>query len=73
MPIPAIGHLPAELVLQVAEGLRDDERKHLAQTSVHFRRIVGPLVYHSQSASNVEHLVRLKTLAEDAEIAAMIT
>lgn len=75
MSLPAsasIGHLPTELVLDIVSQLRQKDVKRLVHVSRHYRSIAGPFVYHTQKVSDVEHLVQLKVLASQPEIAHMI-
>ncbi|KAG8954862.1 hypothetical protein FRC04_010345 [Tulasnella sp. 424] len=64
--------LPVELILQIAQYFERTKLKGFAQVSRRLRLIVGPRVYHTQTANCMDDLARLRVLADQPDVARMI-
>ncbi|KAG8926930.1 hypothetical protein FRC01_008207 [Tulasnella sp. 417] len=64
--------LPVELILQIAQNIKQAKLKSFAQVSRRIRLIVGPQIYHTQVANCMDDLARLQALADQPDIAQMI-
>jgi hypothetical protein len=69
---PPFAYLPTEVILEVAQYLPLRDLKKLVHVSRQLRHIIGPFVYRNQRAAHVDHLVKVKVLSEQQDVARMI-
>jgi len=69
---PPFAHIPTEIILEIIQYLPLKDLRRVVHVSRQLRHIVGPFVYKSQQAADVDHLVRIKVLSEQPDVARMI-